>query len=253
MTQMLDINDLHRSKHDRKVFNSLPRPHWLDAAAGPKIPDPHPDYIAPSLFSHTLKVTQKSYRGLHSKEIADKIMEQYWECVHPVACIVHRPSFQERYDIFWSNVSRGVKDTPESTQALVYAALFAGVVSMDAETVRNVLGGEREEWVKALEKVTAISLGRAHVIRTAKPETIQAFVMYLVRKNLLANLWKKTCSDPYSRRSKALLSDTANRDNRSHCVGLSFHVPLRRSSRQLSILREAWDSIETVHDSGTTR
>ena len=188
MTQMLNNNDRYRWKNDREVFDNLPRPRWLDAASGPKTHDPDPDYIAPSLFSHTLQVTQSIYRGLRSKEIADRIMEQYWECVHPVACIVHRPSFQERYDIFWSSGSRGVKNTPESTRALVYAALFAGVVSMDAETVRNVLGRGREEWVKALEKATAVSLGRAHVIRTAKPETIQAFVMYLVRKHLLANL-----------------------------------------------------------------
>lgn len=52
---------------------------------------------------------------------------------------------------------------------------------MDAETVREELGGEREEWVDTLEKATAFSLSRAHVIRTEKPETIQAFVMYLVR------------------------------------------------------------------------
>lgn len=52
---------------------------------------------------------------------------------------------------------------------------------MDAETVRDVLGGEREEWVKTLEKATALSLSRANVIRTEKPETMQAFVMYLVR------------------------------------------------------------------------
>ena len=253
MTQMLDEHDLHRSENDRKEFDGLPRPHWLDAAARPKTLDPDPDYIAPSLFSHTLLVTQNIYRGLRSKENADRIMEQYWECVHPVACIVHRPSFQKRYDIFWSNVSRGAKDMPESTQALVYAALFAGVVSMDAEAVRNVLGGEREEWVKALENATAISLGRAHVIRTAKPETIQAFVMYLVRKHLVANLWRKPCSDSYPTQSKALLSETANRDNRSHCVGPSFHAPLQRSSHQLSILREAWDSIKTVHVSETTQ
>ena len=75
-----------------------------------------------------------------------------------------------------------MKDTPESTQALVYATLLAGVVSMDAKTIREELGGEREQWVKILEKAAAISLSRAHVIRTEKPETIQAFVMYLVRK-----------------------------------------------------------------------
>ena len=85
-----------------------------------------------------------------------------------------------------------MKDTPESTQALVYATLFAGVVSMDAETIRVELGGQREEWVKNLEKAAAISLSRAHVIRTEKPETIQAFVMYLVRETSVA--WSLACS-----------------------------------------------------------
>ena len=117
------------------------------------------------------------------------------KCVHPVACTVHRPSFQKRYDVFWNNASRGVNDTPESTQALVYAALFGGVVSMDAETVREELGGEREECVKALEKATAFSLSRAHVIRTEKPETMQAFVMYLVRNASLRKFWIKNCRE----------------------------------------------------------
>ena len=86
-----------------------------------------------------------------------------------------------------------MKDTPESTRALVYATLFAGVVSMDAQSVREDLGGERQQWVKTLERVTAVSLSRAHVIRTEKPETIQAFVMYLVRKASICRS-SKTCS-----------------------------------------------------------
>ena len=118
------------------------------------------------------------------------------KCVHPVACIVHRPSFQERYDVFWYNASRGSQGTPESTQALVYAALFAGVVSMDAETAREELGSGKEQWVKTLEKATAISLSRAHVIRTEKPETMQAFVMYLVRK---APICKRPAAIPSGR------------------------------------------------------
>ena len=99
--------------------------------------------------------------------------------------MVHRPSFEKKYDFFWYNVSRGqVKDTPESVQALIYAALFSAVVSMDAETVRQELRGEREEWVKNLEKATAYALSLAHVVRTERPETMQAFVMYLVRQNV---------------------------------------------------------------------
>ena len=192
---MLEQEDLHVSEYDRQVFDSLPRPHWLDAAAGPKILDPDPDYIAPSLFSHTMQVNQNIHKFLRSQELADKIMDNYWKSVHTVACMVHRPSFQARYDLFWYNVSEGLKDTPDSTQALVYAALFAGVVSMDAESVREELGGERELWVEALEKATAISLSRAHVIRTEKSETMQAFVMYLVRTALLCKPCAKTYSD----------------------------------------------------------
>ena len=96
-----------------------------------------------------------------------------------------------------------MKDTPESTHALVYATLFAGVVSMDTETIRVELGGEREQWVKILEKAAAISLSRAHVIRTEKPETIQAFVMYLVREASVAWSLKETCSKFQQRGLKA--------------------------------------------------
>ena len=139
--------------------------------------------------------------------------------MHTVACIVHRPSFQRRYEIFWYNASRGARDTPESTQALVYAALFAGVVSMDAEAVREELGGDKGVWVKTLENATAISLGRAHVIRTEKPETIQAFVMYLVRNSSFCRFWIETCREPQQRHLKAPPCDSANHRDRSPCVG----------------------------------
>lgn len=212
---MLDMNDRCRSDHDRRVFDKIPKPHWLDAATGPKVLDPDPDFIAPSLFSHTLQSDQHIYKLLHSQYLADRIMKHYWvrcfrrvellwdcllkypfkESVHTVACIVHRPSFQERYKVFWFNASRGARDIPESTQALVYAALFAGVVSMDAEAVREELGGDRVVWVKTLEKATATSLSRAHAIRTEKPETMQAFVMYLVRESSFCGPLVETCRE----------------------------------------------------------
>lgn len=75
---MLDKNDLQRSDHDRQSFDSLPRPHWLDAATGPKLSDTDPDYIAPSLFSHTLNVNQPIHKIFRSRDLADKIMESYW-------------------------------------------------------------------------------------------------------------------------------------------------------------------------------
>ena len=75
---MLDKNDFQRSDHDREVFKSLPQPDWLDAATGPKVLDPDPDYIAPSLFSQTLNVNQPIHRIFQSQNLADRIMEHYW-------------------------------------------------------------------------------------------------------------------------------------------------------------------------------
>lgn len=249
---MLDKNDLCRTDYDREVFNSLPKPHWLDAAAGSKVLDPDPAFIAPSLFSHTLRANQDVRQILGSQELADRIIKHYFHSVHSVAPIVHRPSFQERYYVFWSNTSRGVNDTPESTQALIYAALFAGVVSMDAKTVREELGGDREEWVKTLEEATALSLSRANVIRTTKPETMQAFVMYLVRQWICLQVLIETCSEPQQRRSKAPPCDSADNWDRFQCVEISFPEPSQRLWHQLSILREAWDSTETVIVTATT-
>ena len=88
---MLDMNDLHRTDYDRQVFDRLPKPHWLDAAAGPKVLDPDPDFIAPSLFSHTLQANHHIYKLLHSRDLADRIMEHYW-----VRCFLLFEAFSNR-------------------------------------------------------------------------------------------------------------------------------------------------------------
>ena len=93
MSQMLDVNDVQRSDYERQEFHNLPRPHWLDAAVGPKVLDPGPDYIAPSLFSHTAHVNQPIPKMLRSKDLADRIMKHYW---------VRR--YQQYLFLFFSNI-----------------------------------------------------------------------------------------------------------------------------------------------------
>lgn len=78
---MLDKNDLNRTDYERQVFEKLPKPHWLDAATGPKVLDPDPAFIAPSLFSHTTNTLQENqhiHKLLHSRNLADRIMDHYW-------------------------------------------------------------------------------------------------------------------------------------------------------------------------------
>lgn len=116
---------------------------------------------------------------LPSKAAADRLMQQYWDAVYPVARIVHRPSFEKRYQAFWDDVSKGIEPTP-SLQAVVFAALFTAVISMPEHEVLRLFGVPQKDLKETFQLGTEIALGKAHFLRTTKTETLQAFVMYLV-------------------------------------------------------------------------
>jgi hypothetical protein len=72
---------------------------------------PGPAYIAPSsgfFFGHGLNQTSL-IDFLPSKLAADRLIKQYFTAVHPVAKILHRPTFEKEYDIFWDEVSLGIE------------------------------------------------------------------------------------------------------------------------------------------------
>jgi hypothetical protein len=143
--------------------------------------DPGPTFIAPrsdmifglSNHDHTL------LDFLPTKAAADKLIKHYWDAVHPVARIVHRPSFEKRYKQFWEDVAQGIEPKP-SIQAIVFAALFTAVVSMPEHAVFNSFGVSKQVLLQSFQLGTETALGKAHFLRTTKIETLQAFVMYLV-------------------------------------------------------------------------
>ncbi|KAL1970101.1 hypothetical protein VTN77DRAFT_6506 [Rasamsonia byssochlamydoides] len=143
--------------------------------------DPGPTFIAPrsdmifgsSNQDHTL------LDFLPTKAAADKLMQQYWDAVHPVARIVHRPSFEKRYEQFWEDITQGIEPKP-SLQAVVFAALFTAVVSMPEHAVLSQFGVSQQGLLENFQLGTETALGKAHFLRTTKIETLQAFVMYLV-------------------------------------------------------------------------
>ncbi|KAL8797840.1 MAG: hypothetical protein Q9195_000192 [Heterodermia aff. obscurata] len=108
-----------------------------------------------------------------------KMAEEYWQAVHPIARAVHRHSFQRRYDIFWNDVSMGV-EPPNSLQAVVFAAMFSGIVSMHEDAILMGFGVSKKDLVENFQMGTETALGRANFIRTAKLETLQAFIMYMI-------------------------------------------------------------------------
>lgn len=174
--------DQHSSSSQRSLSPEQPIPHFVPRSSSyAKFLAPGPTYIAPSssFFFSSGQNTASLIDFLPSKPIADRLLNQYWLAVHPLCRTVHRPSFLRRYNAFWADVETGV-EPPGSLQAVVFAALFSGVVSMSDNAVLMHFGTTRKDLVENFQMGTETALGRANVIRTTKVETLQALVMYMV-------------------------------------------------------------------------
>ena len=67
-----------------------------------------------------------------------------------------------------------------SLQALVFAAMFSGVVSMPEELILRDFAVPKKDLVENFQQGTETALSRAKLLSTTKVETMQAFVMYMV-------------------------------------------------------------------------
>lgn len=193
----------------------------------PMEPDTGQSYIAPSsemLFGSTRR-DQILLEFLPNKAATDRLMQQYWEAVHPVARIVHRPTFEDRYRLFWNQVNQGVEPIG-SLQAIVFAAWFTAVISMPEHEVFRLFNIPQERLRGILQLGTEMALAKAHFLRTTKAETLQALVMYLI----------PMCRDAMSRAHSALVG-TALR--LAECAGLHRdpsdydHPPVETHVRRL--------------------
>ncbi|EEP76166.1 predicted protein [Uncinocarpus reesii 1704] len=112
-----------------------PRPQKLSVEELHSSFDPSASYVAPRsnlLFGGAERYILADF--LPTRVAADRLLQQYWQAVHPVAKIVHRPTFEKQYNDFWSSVSKGMEPT-FSLQALVFAALFSAVIPMCREEI----------------------------------------------------------------------------------------------------------------------
>lgn len=155
--------------------------HYITSPQYNKFLAPGPTYIAPSssFFFSSGQNSASLIDYLPSRLIANRLLNQYWLAVHPICRIVHRHSFQRRYGAFWADVEMGVEPTG-SLQAVVFAALFSGVVSMSDNAILMEFGTSKKDLVENFQMGAETALGRANVIRTTKVETLQALVMYMV-------------------------------------------------------------------------
>lgn len=142
---------------------------------------PGPAYIAPTsgFFFGQAGQSASLIDFLPSRLAADRLIKQFFIAVHPITQILHRPSFEKEYDTFWDEVSLGI-EPPNSVQSMVFAVMFAGLVSMDPPDVIRDFGVSKDGLIDNFRLGTETALSRANFLRTTKIETLQAFVLYLV-------------------------------------------------------------------------
>lgn len=146
---------------------------------------PSSTYLAPSsgLFFGGQGFGSQGLPSLESllpaRQAGDYLLRQYFAAVHPVARVVHRPSFEADYQVFWSEVMENYEPRA-STQAIVFAAWFSAAVSLDEAQVQQDFGLTKEALVDRFKVGTETALSKAKFLKTTRVETIQAFVMYMV-------------------------------------------------------------------------
>ncbi|PGH05180.1 hypothetical protein GX51_03079 [Blastomyces parvus] len=142
---------------------------------------PGPAYIAPNsdLFFGGGDRRYSLADFLPSRAAANRLLQQYWEAVDPIAKIVHRPTFERQYENFWLDVSRGFEPT-NSQQAIIFAAMFAAAISMAENTILSTFGVTRKKLIENFQLATEMALGKANFLRTTKTQTLQGLVMYMI-------------------------------------------------------------------------
>ena len=139
------------------------------------------------LFSNANQENSDSMRP--TKKVADRLFQQYWFNVHPISRTVHKPLLEQMYREIYGENSSTQLSSPAS--ALVFASLFAGLVSMDEETYMEHFGGSKEKkatFEDDMQRLTETMLGYCGLAHTKNLRALQALVVYLVSVQYLPNL-----------------------------------------------------------------
>jgi hypothetical protein len=161
---------------------------------------PGPAYIMPSsgFFFGSSGQGASLIDFLPSRLAADRLIQQYFECVHPICQLVHRPTFEKEFDTFWGEVSLGI-EPPSSVQTIVFAAMFSGAVSMEEPIIFRDFGVAKASLIDNFKLGTETALARANFLRTTKIEVLQSFVMYLVSTSPWDNIYVHTSTNHLSK------------------------------------------------------
>ncbi|KAI2629013.1 hypothetical protein GGS21DRAFT_492565 [Xylaria nigripes] len=162
------------------AFEDIP-----DGVSDASLPDylkPTNQYIVPTsgFFFGQVGESPNILQFLPYRTVADRLMDQYFRAVHPIAPCSHRPSMEAAYATFWEEITTGFEPR-SSTQAMIFATMFSGIISMNEDVVFHELGGyPKANWVASLKMGTETALSKASFLRTTRVETMQAFLIYMI-------------------------------------------------------------------------
>lgn len=155
----------------------------------PEFLRPGASYIAPTsgVFFGQVVQSPSLLTFLPAKPAGDRLLQHYFEAVHPIARCVHRPSFEAQYEGFWEEVTAGYEPRA-SAQAVVFAAWFSAAVALDEVVINREFGFTKANLVENMKIGTEVALSKANFLRTTRVETLQAFVMYMVSRHAVRSL-----------------------------------------------------------------
>ncbi|KAJ9655678.1 hypothetical protein H2198_005475 [Neophaeococcomyces mojaviensis] len=143
--------------------------------------DPGPAFIPPGsgfIFGDTGS-RRSIVDFLPTKQALDLLIKRYHSNVHFLCRVVHWPSFQIRYENFWTSILSGV-EPPSSLQAIVFAVSFSAVASMLGKEVSSIFQQSYRKVLNNFQTATEVALGKAQFLRTTRFETLQALIVYLI-------------------------------------------------------------------------
>lgn len=109
----------------------------------------------------------------------DMLYHQYFRAVHPLAHVLHKPTFDRQF--YRSCLSQDSSSTPtRSFTALVLALCFAAAVSLSMSQPQVQFQTTKTALVDRLKLASERALVAAQHMKSLKLETLQAFAIYLV-------------------------------------------------------------------------
>ena len=119
--------------------------------------------------------------NLPNKESCDILVDAFVNYYHPVAPLIHVPTFLDNYELFWQTRNNGPSTIRQDASflALLFAILHAGAALCEADRLHGI--GSAEDLCREFYKSTTKALRFANFPRTP---TIQSLAAYLVSQSL---------------------------------------------------------------------